>query len=108
MKNCSMLSEAMALLSLLVSSATFCHALASTAQADVAETVPVLVVVKQHHSGIMPPTMIGIKTGKTEFGKTLPFFTDTNSGAVADLKTLSTVPGQSCLLSIGADRDVHW
>jgi hypothetical protein len=105
MKKCIIAS---ALLSLPLFNVTFSQALASAAQADFPNTSPVSVVIKSHQSGIMPSTMIGIKTGKTEFGKTFPFFTDTNIGAVADLKTLSPLPGQSCLLSIGSDGDVIW
>jgi hypothetical protein len=108
MRKCSIASETIAWLSLGFCNGTFCHALVSASQTGLPETSSVIVMIKSHQSGIMPPTMIGIKSGKTEFGKTLPFFTDTNSGAVNDLKTLSPLPGQSCVVSIGSDGDVLW
>jgi hypothetical protein len=104
----SIASEIIALLSLGCFSAPFSQALASALQADLSDTTSVVLVIKSHQSGVMPPNMIGIKTGKAEFGKAYPFFTDTNSQAVSDLKTLSPLPGQSCLISIGADGNVIW
>jgi hypothetical protein len=102
------MKKTIALLSLGFFSATSPQVLASPLQADLSDTTSVVLVIKSHQSGIMPPTMIGIKTGKAEFGKTYPFFTNTNSQAITDLKTLSPLPGQSCLISIGADGDVIW
>lgn len=52
--------------------------------------------------------MIGIKTGKAEFGKLHQFFTGTNSRSVNNLKALSPILGQSCIISVGADGNITW
>jgi hypothetical protein len=66
------------------------------------------IIVTSHPSGVMPATMIGIKSGSSEFGKPNQFFTAANARAVANLKALSPLPGQSCLISIGPETGVVW
>jgi hypothetical protein len=83
------------------------QATAANAQALVDARL-VTLVIKLHQSGILPATMIGIKSGKVQFGMANQFFTGTNARAVSNLKTLSPLPGQSCLISIGGDANIPW
>jgi hypothetical protein len=66
------------------------------------------IVVTSYSTATLPANMIGIKSGSSQFGQPNQFFTATNARAVANLKALSPLPGQSCIISIGPDSNVTW
>jgi hypothetical protein len=86
----------------------FAQELRTTPLHPLANGTAVTLVISSHQAGTVAPTMIGIKSSKAEFGKGYQFFTGTNARAVSNLKALSPIPGQSCLISIGADGNTTW
>ncbi len=93
---------------LLLLTFSFSHDVHAGEQPIVTNPTLVTLVIKSHQSGTMPSTMVGIKSGKVEFGQIDQFFTGTNSRSVSNLRALSPISGQSCILSIGADGNIPW
>ena len=72
-------------------------------QPELSASTSVSVDVTAEQVATMAPTFIGIKIGKSEFGKTTRLFTSSYQRAVQDFATLSPIAGQSCVLSLGDD-----
>lgn len=51
----------------------------------------------------MPTEYLGIKIGKSEFGKSTRFFDPSYTRAINGFSSLSPVPGQSCVITLGDD-----
>jgi hypothetical protein len=81
----------------------FGQAIVSNPQPSLGNATPVSLVITSNQIGAVSPHLIGLKFGKSEFGKAHQFFTATDSRGVSNLKGLNPLPGQSCLISIGAD-----
>ena len=89
--------------SLLVASASIGAAAQSNPQPTLGSVHSGSVQVTAGQVAVMPARFVGIKFGKSEFGKHTAAFSASNTRMVNSFRSLSPISGQGCILTLGAD-----
>ena len=74
-----------------------------SSQPYVSSPIAATITVRANEVAQMPATFIGLKFSKSEIGKATQFFATHNIRGVDNLRALSPLAGQSCILELGSD-----